>query len=74
MNKYQDGEEEGESITLTDSSNMNVVELSIAGNSEQETREGYNKIRVTKANFTANGVTFTNNRRWFFYFKWNKYE
>ena len=40
---------------------MNVVELSIAGNSEQETREGYNKIKIIRANETKNGITFTNN-------------
>lgn len=46
MNKYQDGTEEGESITLTDSSNMHVVELSIGGNDKQETREGYNVLDI----------------------------
>lgn len=61
MNKYQGGEEEGESITLTDSSNMNVVELSISGNSVQETREGYNRIEVNTNNYTTNGITVTNN-------------
>lgn len=40
---------------------MNVVELSIAGNSEQETREGYNKIEVNTNNYTLNGITVTNN-------------
>ena len=40
---------------------MPVVELSIEGNSKQETREGYNKIKIIRANETKNGITFTNN-------------
>ena len=62
MNKHQDGEEEGESITLTDSSNMNVVELNIEGNSKQETREGknlYNAYDIRDGDKT-NGATIDN--------------
>ena len=40
---------------------MNVVELSISGNDKQETRSGYNKIKIIRANETKNGITFTNN-------------
>ena len=40
---------------------MNVVELSVSGNDKQETRSGYNKIKIIRANETKNGITFTNN-------------
>ena len=65
MNKYQDGEEEGESITLTDSSNMNVVELSIEGNSKQEKRSGSNMLNFdlmqsTRVTVNADGTLTIN--------------
>lgn len=41
---------------------MNVVELSISGNDKQDKREGYNILKVTRDNFTENGITFTNNQ------------
>ena len=41
---------------------MNVVSLEIGGNDKQETREGYNILKVTRDNFTENGITFTNNQ------------
>lgn len=40
---------------------MNVVELEIGGNDKQDKREGYNKIKIIRANETKNGITFTNN-------------
>lgn len=41
---------------------MPVVSLEISGNDKQETREGYNILKVTRDNFTENGITFTNNQ------------
>ena len=41
---------------------MPVISLEISGNDKQETRSGYNILKVTRDNFTENGITFTNNQ------------
>lgn len=40
---------------------MSVVSLEIQGNSEQETREGYNMLNVVRASDARKGIEFTNN-------------
>lgn len=53
------GEATGNPIHLTDSSDMEC-EIAVVGNSEQETREGYNLL-IPPATQTKNGITFTVN-------------
>lgn len=50
------GEATGNPIHLTDSSDMEC-EIIVVGNSEQETREGYNKLKLNTETSTQNGIT-----------------
>ena len=50
---------EGENITLNDTAEKRFENFDIEGNSEQETREGYNKLPIKFANATNNGITLT---------------
>lgn len=53
-------EEEGKNISI-ESANLPAIEVSIEGESHQETRSGKNRANLTRDTFTNNGVTFTNN-------------
>ena len=53
-------EEEGKNISI-ESANLPAIEVSIEGESRQETRSGKNRANLTRDTFTNNGVTFTNN-------------
>lgn len=53
-------EEEGKNISI-ESANLPAIEVSIEGESQQETRSGKNRANLTRDTFTNNGVTFTNN-------------
>lgn len=61
-NQIPSGEEVGNPIHLSDSSDMEC-EIVPIGNAEQETREGYNKLIYPYENTTktTNGITFTDN-------------
>lgn len=55
-NQIPSGEATGNPIHLTDSSNL-PCEIALLGNSEQETRSGKNKIKLTQTSQTKNGLT-----------------
>lgn len=60
LNGLPKGQASGESIDLNDSAEMRC-ELKISGNSEQETREGYNLLNLTSLigkTETKNGITY----------------
>lgn len=52
--------EKQEEITIKGSCQANM-KLEVSGNSEQESREGYNLLKNTMETQTVNGVTFTKN-------------
>lgn len=54
------GQASGEYIHVEDSSNCRA-KIGISGNSEQETREGYNQFKTNTSSRTVNGVTVTKN-------------
>lgn len=57
-----EGQEEGESLYLQDSSDARFREFTIEGNSKQETRSGKNKLNLSKIQETTKaGVTCTYN-------------
>lgn len=51
-----EGQEEGESLYLQDSSNARFRSFGIEGNSNQEKRKGYNKLHLKDATSTSNGI------------------
>ena len=53
-------EAEGEDITLTETSDARFSKFEIQGNDYQETREGYNLIKISSSS-VSNGITFTAN-------------
>ena len=57
---YEEKTVEGTDIEVNDSAEMRC-ELKISGNSEQETREGYNLLPNNATTMTKNGITFTVN-------------
>ena len=58
-----EGQAEGESLYLQDSSNARFREFEICGNSKQATRTGKNKLDLSKIQQeTKNGVTCTYNK------------
>lgn len=58
-----EGQDTGESLYLQDSSNARFREFEISGNSKQEKREGYNKLKYPYSDPTKTiyGITFTVN-------------
>lgn len=46
LRKYKDQQVEGKSIILNDSSNLSLADITIGGDTKQETIEGYNKFNV----------------------------
>ncbi len=54
------GQASGEYIHVEDSNGARC-KIGISGNSEQETREGYNQFKTTITSTTVNGVTITKN-------------
>lgn len=60
LNGYEKGQAEGESINITDSSNLPMI-LSPKGQIIQDTRAGYNFGKYDKETTTQNEVTFTHN-------------
>ena len=60
-NKEQFSTASGDYITVNDSVDGNIIELSIKGNSFQQTYSGKNLLNATLETTTQNGVTCTNN-------------
>ena len=52
------GKASGEYVHLSDSAKMNC-DIAVLGNSRQETREGYNLLKINDFSITQNGVTLS---------------
>lgn len=60
--QFQHGQAQKEEITLKDSAKYKFKKFEVSGNSEQETREGYNLLNYdTLTSRTTNGITYTIN-------------